>query len=105
MGGIAEQGDTEGAVRFHDFLFKSVQILTCYGFFSASPSSGPDNVGAHALKSTLTCERKREAGVGVEEEGKVRERGRQQHWSYIGSLEQVQCAVSVLFSLHLYSSS
>ena len=66
MGGITEQGDTEGAVSFHDFPFKSVQTLTCYRFFSAGPTSGPDSAGARALKLTLTCERKREAGVGVE---------------------------------------
>ena len=81
MGRITEQGDTEGAVCFYDFCFKSVQILTCYGFFSAGPTSGPDNVGTHALKLTLTCERKREVGVGAEGEGKVREYGAQQHWS------------------------
>ena len=73
MGGITKQGDTKGAVCFHDSLFKSVQILSCYCFFLAGPTSGPDSAGARALKLTLTCERKREAGVGVE--GEVREGG------------------------------
>ena len=65
MGGITEQGDTEGTVRFHDFLFKSVQIL--------GPTSGSDSAGVRELKLTLTCERKREVGVGVERKGGVRE--------------------------------
>ena len=69
MGWISGKGDKKRPVCFHDFLFKSVQILTCYCFFSAGPTSGPDSVGARALKLTLTCERKREAGVGVRGEG------------------------------------
>ena len=85
MGGVTEQGDTQRAVCFHDFLFKSVQILTCYGFFSASPSSGPDNVGAHALKSTLTCERRREAEGGGNGKdygrGSGRVRGARGYWA------------------------
>ena len=42
-------------MRFHDFLFKSVQILTltCYCFFSAGPTTGPDGAGARALKLIL----------------------------------------------------
>ena len=81
MGKITEQGDTEGGVRFYDFLFKSVQIPTCYCFFIAGPTSGPDSVGARALKLTLTCERKRETGVGVEMEREAGERGGKRHWS------------------------
>ena len=77
---IVEQGDTEGAVHFHDFLFKSVQILilTCSCFFSVSagPTAGPDGAGARALKLTLTYERSREAGRGGRggEEGDRRNR-------------------------------
>ena len=67
MRGILEQGDTWGAVCFH---FKSVQILTYYCIFSASPTIDPDSRGVHALKLTLTCERKRRGSVGVGVEGK-----------------------------------
>ena len=49
MSEITEQGDAEGAVCFRDFLFNSVQILTCYWFFSAGPTSGPDSAGDGAL--------------------------------------------------------
>ena len=73
MSEITEQGDTKGVIRFHDFLLKFVQILTCHCFFSAGPSSGPDNAGVRTLKLAFTCERKREAEVGVEGEGEVRE--------------------------------
>ena len=69
MGGTTEQGDAEGAVRFHDFLFNSVQILTCYCFFSAGPTSGPDSAGARALKLALTRERRREVGGGWKGKG------------------------------------
>ena len=69
MDGIKEQGDTEVSIRFHDFLFKPVQILICYCFFLAGPTSGSDSAGARALKYTSTCEKKREARVGMEGEG------------------------------------
>ena len=69
MSGITEQGDAEGEVCFHDFLFDSVQILTCYCFFSAGPTSGPDSAGVRALKLTLTHERRREAGEGWKGKG------------------------------------
>ena len=74
MSGITEQDDIEGAVRFHDFLFKSAQILilTCYCFFSAGPTAGPDGAGAGALKLTLIYERRREAEGG---DGRGRGRG------------------------------
>ena len=58
---------------FRDFLFKSAQVLTCYCFFSAGPTFGPDSVDARALKLGLTCEREKEAGVGMEGGGEVRE--------------------------------
>ena len=75
MGGVVGQGDTKGAVRFHNFLFGSVQVLTCYCFFSAGPTAGPDGAGASALKLTLIYERKREA-EGGDERGRGRGRGR-----------------------------
>ena len=78
MGRIAEQGDTEGAVRFHDFLFKSGQILilTCYCFFSAGPTTGPHGASASTLKLTLIYERRREAeGGGWKGKGKWESEG------------------------------
>ena len=64
MGGITEQGDTEGLVCFRDFLFKSVQILTCYFFFSAGPTFGPDSacIRAFDINTYVRGKEKREWG-------------------------------------------
>ena len=77
MSGITEQDDTKGTVRFHDFLFKSVQvlILTCYCFFSAGPTATPDGVGAHTLKLTLIYKRRREEGGEWKRKGKWESKG------------------------------
>ena len=72
MAGISGKGDNGRPVHFHNFLFDSFQILTYYCFFSTGPTSGPDSASAGELKLTLTCERKREAGVGLEWKGKVK---------------------------------
>ena len=56
------------------FLFKYVQFLTCYCFFSAGPTAGPDGAGASALKLTLIYEgEEKQGGVVVEGEGEVGE--------------------------------
>ena len=56
-------------------FFQTVQILilTCYCFFSAGPTAGPDGAGASALKLALIYERRREAKGGMEGEGEVGE--------------------------------
>ena len=36
MGGVLRQDGAKGVVCFHDFIFKSVQTLICYCFFSFS---------------------------------------------------------------------
>ena len=69
MGEILGKGDNKRSVRFHNFLFNSVQILIYYCFFSAGLTVGPDWPDAHALKLSLLCERRREAGEGWEGKG------------------------------------
>ena len=60
MGGILGKGDNERPVIFHNFLFNSVQILTCYCFFSAIR---PRRCGRPRIEiDTLIHERRREAG-------------------------------------------
>ena len=47
------QRDNERPVRFRNFLFNSVQILSYYCFFSAGPTVGPGRPDARALKLSL----------------------------------------------------
>ena len=87
-----------GQFVFVIFFSNSVQILTCDRFFSAGPA------GARALKSTLTCERRREAGDGWKGEGYGRGSGRVRDTRTlgVGSSKQVRCICPYLgFNLFL----